>query len=467
MKKKILLFIIIFSIGIIVTYPAFASSHALDSYLTIYNGFKETGDLFLQDGRLFSAILMYFYDLINLPFDSMNFVTLFFLNIFLALAILKLYLFFSKYKAGKVMQIILFISTFLLFYTPLISDILILDDAMIYALGILFAVLAALFVQKNSFINYLFSFILLFLSVLCHPMILSYFFIILLLLLMSDECGFKYLLKKIGIGFLIYIFVLIFHKIIFSYNLIYAVNVDKIFVDILPNILNGLWGFIDFKYYLISIILLVCFIYLFIKNDNKGKIFGLFCFMLIFLLLMPFLLSLFIDTDIEARMFLTFSLFPSFLVFLILFNYKIDIKFQYVIFFIMGIWLFLSFYSIHQNMMINFKRFKEDVSYINNVNQRIGWYEAEEEIEVKTVYYAKDEKVDDYYDFGNYNSTSVRLLAVDKVFERAFDVYTNNEYKIKAMSKEDYDKYFKGKNYNKFNKKQLVFDDDVLYLLLY
>ena len=93
MKKKILLFIIIFSIGIIVTYPAFASSHALDSYLTIYNGFKETGDLFLQDGRLFSAILMYFYDLINLPFDSMNFVTLFFLNIFLALAILKLYLF--------------------------------------------------------------------------------------------------------------------------------------------------------------------------------------------------------------------------------------------------------------------------------------------------------------------------------------------------------------------------------------
>ena len=133
----------------------------------------------------------------------------------------------------------------------------------------------------------------------------------------------------------------------------------------------------------------------------------------------------------------------------------------------MGIWLFLSFYSIHQNMMINFKRFKEDVSYINNVNQRIGWYEAEEEIEVKTVYYAKDEKVDDYYDFGNYNSTSVRLLAVDKVFERAFDVYTNNEYKIKAMSKEDYDKYFKGKNYNKFNKKQLVFAKDTLYLLLY
>lgn len=467
MKKNILLFIIIFSIGIIVTYPAFASSHALDSYLTIYNGFKETGDLFLRDGRLFSAILMYFYDLVNLPFDSMNFVTLFFLDIFLTLAILKLYLFFSKNKDGKVMRIILLISTFLLFYTPLISDILILDDAVIYALGILFAVLAASFVQKNGFINYLFSLILLFLSSLCYPMVLSYFFIILLLLLMSDDYDFKNLLKKIGIGLLIYILVLNFYKIIFSVNLIYTINLDKIFLDFLPNILNGLWGFIDFKYYLISIILLGCFVYLFIKNDNKGRNFGLFCLTVLFLLLIPILQSLFIDIDMEARMFLTFGLFPSFLVFLILFNYKIDIKFQYIIFFIMGIWLFLSCYSIHQNMMINFKRFKEDVSYINNVNQRIGWYEAEEEIEVKTVYYAKDEKVDDYYDFGNYNSTSVRLLAVDKVFERAFDVYTNNEYKIKAMSKEDYDKYFKGKNYNKFNKKQLVFDDDVLYLLLY
>ena len=45
MKKKILLFIAIFSVGIIVTYPAFASSHALDSYCTIYNGYTTTGGI--------------------------------------------------------------------------------------------------------------------------------------------------------------------------------------------------------------------------------------------------------------------------------------------------------------------------------------------------------------------------------------------------------------------------------------
>ena len=87
MKKKILLFILIFSVGILVTYPAFAPSHALDSYCTIFNGYNDTATWFLQNGRIFSALLMRFYDLVNLPVDSMNFVALFFFNLFLALAI--------------------------------------------------------------------------------------------------------------------------------------------------------------------------------------------------------------------------------------------------------------------------------------------------------------------------------------------------------------------------------------------
>lgn len=92
MKKKVLMFIAIFSIGILITYPAFAPSHALDSYCTIYNGYKDTANLFLQNGRIFSALLMYFYNLVKLPVDSMSFVALFFCNLFLTLAILKVFL---------------------------------------------------------------------------------------------------------------------------------------------------------------------------------------------------------------------------------------------------------------------------------------------------------------------------------------------------------------------------------------
>ena len=51
--------------------------------------------------------------------------------------------------------------------------------------------------------------------------------------------------------------------------------------------------------------------------------------------------------------------------------------------------------------------------------------------------------------------------------ECAFPVYTENKYLFKKMSNKDYAKYFEGKNYNKFNKNQLKFDKDELYLLLY
>lgn len=482
-KKKLLLFIVAFSIGIIVTYPAFVSSHALDSYCTIFNGYKTTGDMFLQNSRFFSAFLMYFYDMVNLPVDSMNFVALFFLNLFLALAIVKLYLIFSKNKTNKMTQVILFFSTFLMFYTPLLVDVLILDDAMVYALGILFAILAASFAQKGGIKNYLFSLILLFLGISCYQGIICYFFVALFLLLLSngvyDKESFVDLLKKVGIGIVIYLIVLFIFDIISAIlnndvfvlgNFDFFDNFKKIFTNFIPNYLSNLFGFIDAKiYYLISLALFGCYIYLFIKSDKKKINLSLCVILFIFLLLIPFVPNLFMNSNnyMSAKMCLTFGIIPSAFAYLILFNYSVNIKLTYVIGTVIGIWLLLSFYSFNQNLMINFKRFKEDVSYINQINQRIGWYEAENDIDVKKIYYAKDKDVDYYYSFGYHNSANIRLVAVDRAFQCAFSVYTNNKYELKPMNKTSYIKYFEGKNYNKFNKKQLVFDDDTLYLLLY
>ena len=167
-----------------------------------------------------------------------------------------------------------------------------------------------------------------------------------------------------------------------------------------------------------------------------------------------------------ARMTLTLMIIPSVFIIYIISLFDIT-KFNYVL--IGLIILIFSFYafSIHQNTMINFKRFKEDVRYITKVSQRISWYEHKNKIKVKTIYYAKDTSVDYYYSFGHANGANIRLLAVDWSLECAFPVYTENKYKFSKMSEEDYQKYFAFKNYNKFSSKQLKFVDDALYLLIY
>ena len=488
MKKKILLFVAIFSIGIIVTYPAFAPSHALDSYCTIYNGYRETADWFLQNGRVFSALLMYFYGLVSLPVDSMNFVTMLFFNLFLALAILKLYLVFSKNRENKIVRVILLVSTFMLFYGPLITEVLLLNEAMIFALGILLVVLAADRLATSGIKNYIISLILMILGVTCYQGIACYFFLILLLILMSskidDKEKFVNLFKKIGIGIVIYgISFLTSLGIVQVSNSFFDIEVSKfggfdiisnfalIFTDLLPSSLTNLFGFINVKYYYILVfIMVILIIYLFIKNDNKTIKGILFAGVLLSTIVMPFVPNLVMSTDSNytaSRMALTLGILPSVFTLYILFNYEINIKWQYVIGVVALLFMLISVYSIHQNLMINFKRYKQDVSYINSIVQRIGWYEAESDNTVKRIYYAPDTDVSYYYSFGNANGANIRLLAVNWALDCAFPVYTDNQYEFKPMSDEDYNKYFKGRNYDKFDKEQLVFDDDTLYLLLY
>lgn len=488
MKKKILLFISIFSVGILVTYPAFAPSHALDSYCTIFNGYNDTATWFLQNGRIFSALLMRFYDLVNLPVDSMNFVALFFFNLFLALAILKLYLVFSKNVENKAVLVVLLVSTFMLFYGPLITEILFFNEAMVFALGILLVVLAADKCALGGIKNYIISLILMILGVTCYQGIACYFFVILLLILMKNGINSKEeaigYLKKIGIGFLIYgmAALISFGIIKFASNLfgealpkLGAFNIfDNLvytFTNLLPTSFRNLFGFVNVKfYYLLCILLLVCFVYLFIKNEHKAIRFLLFIGLLIVLVIVPFAPNLIMASDSNytaARMALPLGILPSAFILYLIFNYKVEMKFNYVFLGIIIMFMALSSYSIHQNTMISFRRYKEDVKYINSIVQAINVYENKTDNKIKRIYYAQDSSVNYYYSFGHPNGANIRLLAVDWALDCAFPVYTYDKYEFKKISDKDYKKYFKDKNYDEFDNEQLVFDDDTLYLLLY
>ena len=285
MKKNIILFIILFSLGIIVTYPSFASSHALDSYCTIYNGYNDTAIWFLQNGRIFSALLFWFYGLVNFPFDSMRFLSSFFANAFLAISILCLYnKMNTNLKDNKVIKGILFVSLFLVFYNPLFTEVLILDETCVIALGLLLLTLASIKIYEGGICNYFLALVLAILGITCYQGIGGYLIVIPLMLFITDrDNNIKDIVKRFVISILIYgiSFILNFGIIKLVSNIVsknmpklghfdIVGNISLIINDLFPNSVHYLFGFVNINiYYAFVFILFVLCVYLIIKNDNK------------------------------------------------------------------------------------------------------------------------------------------------------------------------------------------------------
>lgn len=487
-KNIILLFLVVFSIGIIVTYPAFANSHTLDGYCTIYNGYLETALLFFQNGRIFSGLFFTFFDFLDLPVDSLSFVSSFLMNLFLALGITKLYFIFKENLKieSTIKKIILLICVFLLLYSPLFTEIILLDESFVIALGILFTVLAAERINKGGIFNYISSILLMIMAISCYQGIVA--LLIPIVVLMSSKINSKEELKmsltKIGVSVFSYLISFLANygiiKIVFNVtgsgtskigNLNLLTNIDIIFNDLLPNSLKTLYGFVNIKfYYLLVIVLLAIALYLIGKNKNKKINLSLLIILVGACILLPFVPNLVMNSDSNysaARMCLTLGIFPSVLLIYIISLFEVNFKINCVCLVAIGLMFILTAYSIHQNTMINFKRYKEDVKYIKSITERIKWYENESGNKVKQIYYAKDTSVNYYYSFGNANGANIRLLAIDWAMDCAFPVYSDRKYEFSKMTGKDYDKYFKNKNYDEFDKEQLKFVDDKLYLLLY
>lgn len=492
MKNKILLFIVIFSVANIFTFPAFTVTHGLDSYCTVYNGYIDTAIWFAQNGRLITALCYCIFDFISLPMDSLGFVSAFLANIFLTLAIMKIYSVISINLKLKnfFWKALLLISTFLLFYNPLAIELYMVDETFVIALGILFITLAASFINKKGIKNYLLALLFIILGVICYQGIACYLFVLVILLaatniINNDKNDVINIWKKIGLAILGYI--IAFAIIYGILQLVLAItgtvttklghidliaNTTYIFTSLIPEVMQNFFGFINKNiYYAVCLIALAVVIFGIIKNQGK-KI----NIMLIFLLslaaiLVPFIPNLVMNTDqnyTAARMTLTIMAIPSILMIFTVIRLKFDYKYFIYGLLIVVIIIFALFArQFIVNTKIDLKRYKADTNYLNQIYSVLDSYQKKNDIKIKTVYWAKDTDVAYYYVFGYPNGANIRVPAVDWAMTCAFDVYSNNKYEYKPMSKEKYEKYFKDKNYTKFDNHSIVFEDNKAYVLLY
>lgn len=485
MKKNIMLFIIILCLGIIITYPAFPISHALDSYCTIYNGYSKTALWFLQNGRVITFAFYNLFELIKLPMHSLGYISALLTNVFMSLSVISLY---DKFKSkivftNKLQKGFLLISIFLLFYNPLIISILLLDEAFVIALGIYFLTLSAIKCSVGGIKNYVLSGVFCLFGIFCYQGIASYLFVILLLLLfLSNNFNWKnfsikmftttifYIVSSILNLLLIKIVGLILNESITKIGNVNLIgNINKILKQLLPDSLKYYFGFLNVKFYYlllsISFILLIIGI---IMNKDKLKNIIVSLLLTISCVLIPFAPNLIMSSSnyTDARMNLTIVAIPICFVIIMFAIFKNKLGNLLLNVILIGYFI-MTAYSIHQNMMIDLKRYKNDIKYINNIYEKIKYYENKKDIKIKKIYYKQDVNSAYYYDFGNANGANIRLMAVDWSFECAFPSYTDKRYKLEKMSDSKYKKYFNKLDFDEINDKEFVFDGDTLYLLIY
>ena len=486
MKKNLLIFIILLSFGIIITYPAFPLSHALDSYCTVCNGYYNTADWFLQNGRVITYLFYLLFAFFKLPMYSLGFVSAFLANIFLSCAVLVLYNQIVKIlKIDSVKKkIFVLVISFLIYYNPFITSLLVLDEFFVIALGILLLTIAAIKIYKGGLENYLLSFLLGIVGICCYQGISSYFVLVLIILLFIDSSlNLKDHLKKIliliinfAVSFFTTYFIILFMENLYDKklpkigNFSLIDNITKIFSNYIPNAFKNYFGYVNYLgiYKIILFVLLIGVLVSIILNKNKTKNSIYSIFIILSCILVPFIPNIFMSSTMnytDARMILTFVSLPILLIF-IMFVINSNKYINYISSVLLVILAFITVFSIHQNMKIDIRRFKEDSLYISKVYGEIDYYEMKYHKKIKKIYYAKDTDVSYYYSFGNANGANVRVMAVDWAFECAMKNFKNTA-SISKMSEKDYKKYFKDVNYDKFSNKQFVFVDDTLYLLIY
>lgn len=492
MKKKIILFFIIFCVATIITSPNFVPSHGLDSYYNIFLGYEDTAVWFLQKGRLFSALMFWIYSLVNLPFDSMGFLSAFGVNICLSASFLIIYDFLEKKTENNFVKLSILILSFTLFYMPLMIEVIMFDEAMIMGLGILMAVLAAKYISLGGLKCYLLASLFMIISVASYQGMACFLIPILLLFEASkiennDKSDILNILKKLFIAFVIYgiAFVtdLVFIKIVAGIfgeatssvgNVNLIKNIYHIFTYLIPTSLKQFFGYISPKiYYLFVMIMFIFGIIGIIQNKSKTINILLLIGVLLSSILMPFVPNIVMNSDenyIAARTILSVAILPSVIGLLMLIKFNVNFKFSiYIICTISLIIMLFYCYLIYKNTRIDLERYRQDTVYLSQLQSEISIYEQKEKVKIKYIYYAYDTDSAYHYDTGYENGANIRVMAEGWALKAAVNDYAKKDYDIvlEQMSEDDYNKYFKNKNYDVFDKKQLHFDGNKLYLLIY
>lgn len=496
MKKKFsneyFKLILVFVIGLLITFPLLQPSFNVDFYCTMKNGFLHSSKTFLKAGRLFTASVYFINYLLKMPYNLFSTVSLLLANVFLSFSCFKVFMCLKEHtKNNKIKLFFTLVGCFLMFYNPLTLELLLFEEAFVICAGIFFSVLAAInFVEKK---NHLLTIISMLIAVTCYQGVICFFlplvFLLEVLYLNGDiRKEYKIILKKGIIAGMYYGFSLVFTfivvKIVNTFiltdgtqklghiDIIY--NVKKFFT-LLFNSSISLFGYCNRLVFYFTILVFLVLIILILNKKNKNN-FIKYLYMLLNISLcfiMPFIPNLGMNSASNytaARMACSIGATIGLLIIYFVLYFDFDSKKNKIvknIFYLLVTFFFMyNSYKYIYTSFCSLNRYKEDMISINRINIMVDEYEKKNNVKIKTIYYTKDSSVNYfYYKYKLYNSHNFRLYAIDWAMKCSVNI--NNNYEYIEMTKEEKEKYFKDKEYDVFSKEQFVFENEKLYMLIY
>lgn len=488
-KRDIYIFIGMVLFSTIVCINFIRPHLALDTYCVYSFSSQELVSHFLLSNRIFSALSRWIFDTLRIPFIINTELLVLVGILFLTIAWFVLFKFIINLKKQErnILNDILFAGiSFIIIFNFCTIESLVFWESGVMCLGILCTVIAACVFNSNIKFKKIKTFISLLIGSLCYQGSIT-IFIPLALVLLAYKCGEKLkniFIETVKIG-LIYIVVMVINLIgtkIFSN--IFNNEVRNMTVLSIKDLINTVVKFssemiiktfgIGTKYWYILIVIVISIIFLMyiIKNKKfKLYIFEYFVLLLTCILIpiLPMLVTPIESQYLETRMAMSFgSSIGILLLFLSLVinmkNYKLFNKLIIIISFIMVI-LNAVYYIIASSEMITTNYLDRNIA--KTIIQEINNYQAETGITIENIGICLDKNPTSNYEGQRWLGViTTRSMGTDWAAKETIELYSGTRFnKIEVPN--EYKEEFLQKDWSFFDKEQLVFDNNNLYICLY
>ena len=492
-KYKIKIFIIIYFIALIICLPYLLPHKITDTYWNIGEGIEVYKYTPLKDGRIIHFLILSVMDFLNIKMEFYTIAVHYICTIIYALSIYNVFSYIMKLlkskieqsKNSKILKGIILISSVLIILNPLTVENFAYIENLIMSLSILIGTIAARILHENKKGSYLKTLLLIILAGLCYQGNLNIWIGLSILYFAIDG-------KKTIKEWIQYFFKIGTIAIVVLISLVAIINITNLVIGNeqsrlgvsehnLKEILSLFLIFfikpitdVTFGYYPTMLIIVTISIttlsitYCEMKNPIKhlAKYYFLLIAVILSCILPAFLQK---DISLSARMVngIGAIIGISFIYMCYIIVEKENKKATIILLILSIIILCINLFDYYNVAYMNHVTMKEEQKYINQINEVMLEYEKENNIKLTKVMFFWDSNYTDTYNSLPKNTFNSRAIVAiySKIY--CLNYYTRRSLKEEIPTKEKYNKYFKDKDWNEFNKDQVQFEGDTVYICVY
>lgn len=494
-KEKLKRFIVIYFISLIICLPFLVPHKITDTYWNIGEGIEVYKYTPLKDGRIVHFLILSVLDFLNIKMELYSIAVHYICTIIYALAIYNVFSYIMQLlkskieqsKNSKILKMIILLSSVLIILNPLTVENFAYIENLIMSLSILLGTIAARILHENKKKAYIKTLFLIILAGLCYQGNLNVWIGLSLLYFAIDEKKtikewIRYLLKLGSITILVLASLV---AIINITNLIIGNEQSRLGVSnkSLKEIISIFYIFfikpitdVTFGYYpkmLISISILITTLIVVNCERNKPINSLIKYYLMLLIIILACICPAFLQKNISlsARMINCIGAIIG--ISLIYICYIITKKenrnkIATIIVLALSIILFcINIFDYYNIAYMNHITMKEEQKYINQINEVMLEYEKENNVTLKKAMFFADKNYVETYD--NMPPSTFNSRGILTIYSRIYclNYYTGRNLEEELPTEEKYNKYFKDKDWNEFNKEQVQFEGDTVYICIY